>query len=55
MDGDTRDTPTDALNGESKPDPAELAQTAIIKQVSDAHWGKLAPFLHAHFHNFATS
>ena len=25
---------SDSLNGESKPDPAKLAQTAIIKQVS---------------------
>ena len=24
---------TDSLNGETKPDPAKLAQTAIIKQV----------------------
>lgn len=24
---------SDSLNGESKPDPAKLAQTAIIKQV----------------------
>ena len=28
---------TDSLNGETKPDPAKLAQTAIIKQVSVIH------------------
>ena len=36
MDGDSNDgTSTEALNGETKPDAAKLAQTAIIKQVSD--------------------
>lgn len=36
MDGDSNDegTVTESLNGETKPDPAKLAQTAIIKQVS---------------------
>lgn len=36
MDGDTGDSTnvTDAINGESKPDIAKLAQSAIIKQVS---------------------
>lgn len=35
MDGDSNDegTVTESLNGETKPDPAKLAQTAIIKQV----------------------
>lgn len=34
MDGDSNDegTVTESLNGETKPDPAKLAQTAIIKQ-----------------------
>ncbi|KAK3600309.1 hypothetical protein CHS0354_017485 [Potamilus streckersoni] len=33
MDGDSNDeTATESLNGETKPDPAKLAQTAIIKQ-----------------------
>lgn len=37
MDGDSNDegTVTESLNGETKPDPAKLAQTAIIKQVSN--------------------
>lgn len=34
MDADSNDgTATESLNGETKPDPAKLAQTAIIKQV----------------------
>lgn len=36
MDTDANDTSTgvtDTLNGETKPDPAKLAQQAIIKQV----------------------
>ena len=28
---------TDSLNGETKPDPAKLAQSAIIKQVSSIY------------------
>jgi hypothetical protein len=40
MDTDSNDgTGTETLNGETKPDPAKLAQTAIIKQV-----GLLAAF-----------
>ena len=38
MDADTSDATAgvgDSLNGETKPDPAKLAQSAIIKQVSD--------------------
>lgn len=35
MDADSNDgTATEALNGETKPDVAKLAQSAIIKQVS---------------------
>ena len=37
MDGDGSDVAAgvgDSLNGETKPDPAKLAQSAIIKQVS---------------------
>lgn len=35
MDGDSSDEVTaEALNGETKPDAAKLAQSAIIKQVS---------------------
>jgi len=37
MDGDSNDEVTaEALNGETKPDVAKLAQSAIIKQVSSA-------------------
>lgn len=40
MDNEAADNSTgvaDSLNGETKPDPAKLAQTAIIKQVGILH------------------
>ncbi len=45
MDGDTSDVTTgvvDSLNGETKPDPAKLAQSALIKQVSV--WSIYTPY-----------
>lgn len=46
MDGDSSDEVTsEALNGETKPDVAKLAQSAIIKQVSDTFLCRQASIL----------